>query len=238
MNDKGKKYSNSQPKLNFNINTLYNNLFDNKVTSKEILFENHNLEESNKELVKDIVEIVRESDLPSEKPFEDSNEELNFSHKNDYLESEFSYNEHHTKLKKDKFIHKKLKEKYNFYPIQEVLKNIERKESMATSIPRKQSTIYKSLALERNTNRLAEKLDINQDTKSMNFSKTGVNFMVKSNKNMNFNTLNKPSENVLPVLNMKTINVFKNQYKNKENRKISENIKAKDILKRVLCIQG
>jgi hypothetical protein len=183
------------------------------------------------------VEIVQENETLKEIALEDSNEEFNYSHKNDYLESDFSYTEKHKKIEKEKFIHKKLKEKYNFYPIQEVNKQVEKKESIALSIPRKQSTMYRSLAVEGNSNRLTEKLDINNQTKSMIFSKTGVNFMVKSNKNISHSSLKKPPENKLPIINMKTINVFKHQMKNQETRKITENEKAKGILKRVFSLQ-
>ncbi len=189
-------------------------------------------------MIIDEIEIVKENEKPKETPLEDSNEEFNYSHKNDYLESDFSYTENHKKMEKDKFIHKKLKEKYNFYPIQENIKQEERKESIALSIPRKQSTMYRSLAVEGNSHRITEKFDMNNQTKSMIFSKTGVNFMVKSNKNISHSSLKKPPENNLPIINMKTINVFKHQMKNQEARKITENEKAKGILNRVFSLQA
>jgi len=156
---------------------------------------------------------------------EDSFEKFNFSHRNDYLDSEFSFNENHKEAEKEKVVFKGLRQKYCFYPFAEEMSIPPRKKSDLIPNLKHIVSASKSVNLMKGNNMSS----MSKDKDGGIFSKTGINFSLLNVKK---------NESKLPVLkNNKSANMSKlpkiiiNENVKKEKQSIN---KARKTLERIL----
>lgn len=153
---------------------------------------------------------------PEIKHTESSNENFNFSHKNDYLESDFSFTNQHLKSVKEKAIFSKLRDKYSFYPNNEAItQDFVTKNSI--NLNTLKNTVISGVPIEnlraKPKSSEIKRIEPKLITKNI-MSKTGVNFNSAMNntikKRIHATSIMNANSKLPPLIkNLKTLNHLK-----------------------------
>jgi len=157
---------------------------------------------------------------------EDSFEKFNFSHRNDYLDSEFSFNDDHKIGEKEKVVFKGLRQKYCFYPHAEEM-CLPLRTKKISELPDLKHIKSGSISVSKSVSIMKKNVSVMSSNKDSGiFSKTGVNFSKAVKKTEKLPILKNIKSAIISINKLPTINTKK---KEKESMK-----KVRQTLERIL----